>query len=64
MLYNPLQEKIKRTIRLPLYYTGLTTVAKVSEKGSEIEEYKLKRNYTIDVTVAIEPENYTWLIIE
>jgi hypothetical protein len=64
MLYNPLKEKITRTIQLPLYYTGLISVAKVSEKGSENKEYTLKRDYTIDVTVTIEPGNCTWLLIE
>ena len=32
MLYNPLKEKITRTIKLPLYYTGLTSEVKIGEK--------------------------------
>ena len=64
MLYNPLKEKITRYIQLPLYYTGLTTIAKISEKGNPPKEYQLKRDYTIELTVTIEPENYTWLVIE
>jgi hypothetical protein len=64
MLYNPLKEKITRTIQLPLYYTGLTTVAKVAEKGNAAKEYKLNRNDEIELTITVEPENYTWLVIE
>ncbi len=64
MLYNPLKEKITRTVQLPLYYTGLTTIAKVSEEGNPAKEYILKRDYTIELTVTIEPENYTWLVVE
>jgi len=64
MLYNPLKEKITRTIQLPLYYTGLTTVAKVAEEGNAAREYNLNRNYEIELTVTIEPESYTWLVIE
>ena len=64
MLYNPSKEKITRTIKLPLYYTGLTIVAKVSEKGNTAKEFKLNRNYEIELTVTIEPESYTWLVIE
>jgi len=64
MLYNPLKEKITRTIQLPLYYTGLTTVAKVAEKGNSAKEYKLNRNYEIELTVTIEPGSYTWLVFE
>lgn len=64
MLYNPLNEKITRTVQLPLYYTGLITVAKVSEKGNAAKEYALNRNYEIELTVTIEPQSYTWFVIE
>lgn len=47
MLYNPLKEKITRTIRVPLYYTGLTKTAKIAEKANAIKEYKLNRDYSI-----------------
>ena len=33
MLYNPTKEKIIRTVKIPLYYTGLTNIAQVREKG-------------------------------
>ena len=41
MLYNPLKEQITRNIKIPLYYTGLTTSATISEKGKnpEIDSY-------------------------
>lgn len=64
MLYNPLKERITRTIRLPLYYTGLTTVAIVQERAGSAKKYTLNRDYTIDLTVTIEPENYTWIIVK
>ncbi len=64
LLYNPLKEKITRTISLPLYYTGLTTTALVREKESIARKYVLDRNYTIQLTVSIAPESYTWFSIE
>ncbi len=64
MLYNPLKERITRTIRLPLYYTGLTTHAFVQEMAGSAKKYTLNRDYTIDLTVTIEPENYTWIIVK
>ncbi len=64
MLYNPLREKMKRTITLPLYYTGLTTTAQVSEKSGKTKEYKLNRNYEIEVTITLAPDSYTWLVVE
>jgi hypothetical protein len=64
MLYNPLKERITRTIKVPLYYTGLKTVASVSEKGKPAKTYPLSRDHTIDVSFTLEPEGFTWCIIE
>jgi hypothetical protein len=64
LLYNPLKKKITRTIRLPLYYTGLTENAVVREKEGRIIRYPLNRNYEIALPVSMEPESYTWLTIE
>ena len=64
MLYNPLKEKIKRTIKLPLYYSGLTQDAIVKLRDQSPLKLKLNRNYEIDLTVEIEAEGYTWLVIE
>ena len=64
MLYNPLQEKITRTIKVPLYYTGLSTAATLHEKGGAAKNYTLNRNHEIDLTFTIAPESYTWFVIE
>ena len=64
MLYNPLKEKITRTIMVPLYYTGLTNMAQLKEKEGAARSYKLNRNYEIQLTFSIEPESYTWFVIE
>jgi hypothetical protein len=64
MVYNPLKEKITRTINLPLYYTGLTDKAVVKIKDSNPSLAKLNRKYEIELTLSIDPENYTWVIIE
>lgn len=64
MLYNPTKEKITRSIKVPLYYTGLTNTASVREKEGKAGIYKLNRDYTIDLTFSIEPEGYTWFVIQ
>lgn len=64
MLYNPLKEKITRTIKVPLYYTGLTTTAKIREKEGPVKTLSLNRNYEVEITFSIEPESYTWMVIE
>ncbi len=64
MLYNPLKEKITRTIRVPLYYTGLTTAVNVKEQEGSFKQYLLNRKYEITITVTIAPETYTWFVME
>lgn len=64
MLFNPLKEKITRTITVPLYYTGLTGRVKISEQEGAAKIFQMNRNYEVKLTVSIEPESYTWLTIE
>jgi hypothetical protein len=64
MLYNPLKEKITRIIQVPLYYTGATDTVLISEQEGKKIQKKLDRKYSIELTVNIEPESYTWFTIE
>ena len=64
MIFNPLKEKITRTIKVPLYYTGLTTVSAIREKEKVPGTYKLNRSYEIELTFTLEPESYTWFLIQ
>jgi len=64
MLYNPTKEKITRTIKVPLYYTGLTTSAQFKEKGGAAKKLLLNREYEVELTFSIAPESYTWYVVE
>jgi len=64
MLYNPLKTKITRTIKVPLYYTGLTQTAIFLEKGNARTVKKVNRDFTADLTFSIEPESYTWYLVQ
>jgi hypothetical protein len=64
MLYNPSNEKITRTIKLPLYYTGLTNTVKIREKEGKNQSKVLDRKFEIELSFTIEPESYTWFVIE
>lgn len=63
-LYNPLSIKIKRKIKLPLYYTGITGEAKVSLRDMAFRTYTLDRNYNIELELEIPAEGSVWLTIE
>lgn len=63
LFYNPTNEKITRTIKLPLYYTGLTNTVVISEKDMQAKSYTLNRNYEAELTISMEANSYTWVII-
>ncbi len=58
LVFNPLKTDIEREITLPLYYTGLSTSAKVKVGDAKAANYKLARDYTIKVKVTIPAESY------
>ncbi len=63
MLYNPLNEQITREIKIPLYYTGLTKTANVSQEDASWKLYNLDRDFNITITVTIPAQGRTWLCI-
>ena len=64
MLYNPLKEKITRTIKVPLYYSGLKSGVSIREKEGKMRLLHMTRNYEIELSFTMEPESYTWFVIE
>ena len=63
-LFNPLDEPIRRSITLPLYYTGLTTQAIVRVNGGTPRRYALDRQFNVQVDVTIPARGSVWLVIE
>ena len=64
MLYNPLKTAIVRTIKLPLYYSGLTKEVTIFEKGKNKISKTLDRNYQVQIACTIPAESYTWYLIQ
>ena len=64
MVFNPTDTLMERTIKLPLYYSGLTKTATVREKEGIAKMYTLTRDYNIDISVSIPANSYTWLVIK
>lgn len=64
ILYNPTKKIISQTIRVPLYYTGLTKTASIREKKGVAGTYVLNRNYEVTLKVRLEPDSYSWWVIE
>jgi hypothetical protein len=64
VLYNPLPEKVTRTIKLPLYYTGLVDRALISSEENSPKSYSLDRMANATVDVEISPMGMTWLVVK
>ncbi len=64
LFYNPTSQDIVRTVKLPLYYTGLTQSAKIREKEGATSVHKLDRDYSVELTIKIPANGYTWYVIE
>ena len=64
MLYNPTRTVQRMTLKLPLYYTGLSEIAKVREKEGESKCYKIDRHYNIEIPIEMEARSVSYLVIE
>ena len=64
MVFNPTQERITDVLSVPLYYTGLTDAAKVSERAAAPLVYQLDRHYHIQLPVDLLPLNITWFLFQ
>ena len=64
MLFNPTNADIVRTIRLPLYYTGLQRKARVREQEGKAKTYRLTADHEVELTVRIPARGFTWYVVE
>jgi hypothetical protein len=64
MVYNPLNNPVKKQLKLPLYYTGLTKTASIREQHGKSSKFELDREYNVEIPVDIAPGSVTWFVIE
>lgn len=64
MVFNPTMDRVSTSLNLPLYYTGLTDVATISEQGSDPKTFSLDRAYNVEIPVDLKPLNITWFLVE
>ncbi|MBK7213082.1 MAG: alpha-galactosidase [Bacteroidales bacterium] len=64
MLFNPLNQPIEHNIRIPLYYTGIDSNAKISESGENPILYKLNEKKEVLLRVNIPANKFIWFEIE
>jgi hypothetical protein len=64
LVFNPLDEDVKQTLDIPLYYTGLTGTAKIRDQEGQARSFRLERDGSVKLPVTIPANGYTWLVIE
>jgi len=64
LLYNPLKTAITRTIKLPLYYTGLANIAHVKEQEGTQKTFVVDKAGNISLRFTIAAESYTWFTVD
>jgi hypothetical protein len=63
VVFNPLDHAVRKTLRIPLYYTGVTRTARIREQEGESRTYHLDRDYTVQIEVQVPPSGVTWFVI-
>ena len=64
MLYNPTRTVQQMTLKLPLYYTGLSEIATIREEEGAPKRYKIDRDYNVEIPIKIEAKSVSYLVIE
>ncbi len=62
VVFNPLTRPVENTIRVNLYYTGLTDAARVSCAGAEGQALKLNRDCSIDLSIKVAAQGMAWFV--
>ena len=64
LVFNPLNEVVKKEISVPLYYTGLSASARIREQEGPPQTYQLDGACNVRVALTIPANGYSWFIIE
>jgi hypothetical protein len=62
MVFNPLDQPVKKILRLPLYYTGLTKKVRMAKEDGAVSTYKLDREFNAELPVELGPQGVTWYV--
>ena len=61
MIYNPLPHEVERTLRFPLYYTGLQGAVRASVNDAPAKRIKLDAQYGAEVPLRIPASGRAWV---
>jgi len=64
VVHNPLDQPVTTTVRLPVYYAGLATMAGVREMDGPVRRVPVDRHGVVTVPVTVPARGLTWLTLE
>lgn len=64
MLYNPLDEPITRELKIPVYYTGLSTTVVLTDQDGKVKNISVNRDYDFILNVTIPAKGYRYYILK
>lgn len=64
LFFNPTNTTIKRTIQIPLYYSGLSGTVSIHTENGEMGTETLSNNFEIALEVELPPKGMQWFIIQ
>lgn len=63
-VFNPLNKEMVKTLKIPLYFTGLRDEVTVTDPSGGRTFVKLKRDYSIELKVVVPAEGFSWYLFE
>ena len=63
-VFNPLKTSVEKTLKIPLYYAGLTGEVMITDYRGDRVRRKLERDYSIELEVQIPPGGFVWYVFE
>ena len=64
VVFNPLDKGVSKKLRVNLYYTGLTRLARIREQNQEEKRYEMDREHCVELPVMISPQGMSWFVVE
>ncbi len=64
LLFNPLKEPIKRTIRIPVFYTGLEKKVKIRKGEGTSKVYRINSKHEVEFSFELGAGEYAWWVME
>ena len=63
MVYNPLEEPIRKQISVDLYYTGLTQTATLCEQDGKARKVRIDDRHKALIDIEVPAKSQTWFVI-